>query len=197
MANSTAPVHFKPTIAFNRGDTFVFGAWVCTADGAGSFQRRLTMQPNPTTGLVTLPEVVTGDLAGKFGEFRSSTTTLTSSSSLSPTRTRRRHGPSHASRLLSHRRRSPHHASTPRVAPASSAGPARGLLLHAGPARSLYPSTTRTPTPSPIAFRTPALSPSSTRTRTTSSTSGRTLRSPSPETTPLSFPCQGQPLGWL
>jgi hypothetical protein len=68
MANSTAPVHFKPTVAFNHGDTFVFGAWVCTADGAGSFQRRLTMQPNPKTGFVTLPEVVTGELAGKFGE---------------------------------------------------------------------------------------------------------------------------------
>jgi hypothetical protein len=68
MANSTAPVYFKPTVAFNRGDTFVFGAWVCTADGAGSFQRRLTMLPNPETGFVTLPEVVTGELAGKFGE---------------------------------------------------------------------------------------------------------------------------------
>jgi hypothetical protein len=30
-----------------------------------------------------------------------------------------------------------------------------------------------------------------------SSTSGRTLRSPSPRTTPLSFPCQARPLGWL
>jgi hypothetical protein len=68
MANSTAPVYFKPTVAFNRGDTFVFGAWVCTADGAGSFHRRLTMQPNPETGFVTLPEVVTGELAGKFGK---------------------------------------------------------------------------------------------------------------------------------
>jgi hypothetical protein len=68
MANSTAPVCFKHTVAFNRGDTFVFGAWVCTADGAGSFQRRLTMPPNPKTGLVTLPEAVTGELAGKFGE---------------------------------------------------------------------------------------------------------------------------------
>jgi hypothetical protein len=68
MANSTAPVYFKPTTAFNRGNTFVFGAWVCTADGAGSFQRRLTMPPNPKTGFVTLPEVVTGELAGKFGE---------------------------------------------------------------------------------------------------------------------------------
>jgi hypothetical protein len=68
MANSTAPVYFKPTVAFNRDDTFVFGAWVCTADGAGSFQRRLTMPPNPETGFVTLPEVVTGELDGKFGE---------------------------------------------------------------------------------------------------------------------------------
>jgi hypothetical protein len=68
MANSTAPVYFKPTVAFNRDDTFVFGAWVCTADGAGSFQCRLTMSPNPKTGFVTLPEVVTGELAGKFGE---------------------------------------------------------------------------------------------------------------------------------
>jgi hypothetical protein len=68
MANSMAPVYFKPTVAFNRGDTFVFGAWVRTADGAGSFQRRLTMPPNPETGFVTLPEVVTSELAGKFGE---------------------------------------------------------------------------------------------------------------------------------
>jgi hypothetical protein len=68
MANSTAPVYFKPTVAFDRGDTFMFGAWVCTADSAGSFQRRLTMPRNPKTGLVTLPDVVTGELAGKFGE---------------------------------------------------------------------------------------------------------------------------------
>jgi hypothetical protein len=68
MANSTAPVYIKQTVAFNRGDTFVFGAWVCTADGARSFQRRLTMSPNPETGHVKLPEVVTGELAGKFGE---------------------------------------------------------------------------------------------------------------------------------
>jgi hypothetical protein len=68
MANSTASIYIKPTAAFNCGDTFVFGAWVCTADGAGSFQRRLTMPPNPETGLVTLPEVVTGELARKFDE---------------------------------------------------------------------------------------------------------------------------------
>jgi hypothetical protein len=63
MVNSTASIFIKPTVAFNRGDTFVFGSWVYTADGAGSFQRRLTITPNPTTGLVTL-----GNLAGKFGE---------------------------------------------------------------------------------------------------------------------------------
>jgi hypothetical protein len=68
MANSTATIFIKPTVAFNRDDTFVFGSWVCTADGARSFQRRLTMPPNPKTVLVTLPEVVTGDLARKFGE---------------------------------------------------------------------------------------------------------------------------------
>jgi hypothetical protein len=68
MTNSTASIFIKPTVAFKRGDTFVFGSWVCTADSAGSFQRRLTMSPNPETGLVTLPEVVTGNLARKFGE---------------------------------------------------------------------------------------------------------------------------------
>jgi hypothetical protein len=68
MANSTASIFIKPTAAFNRGDTFVFGSWVCTADGTGSFQRRLTMTPNPKIGLVTLLEVATGDLAGEFGK---------------------------------------------------------------------------------------------------------------------------------
>jgi hypothetical protein len=66
--NSTASVFIKPTVAFNLGDTFVFGSWVCTADGAGSSQCHLTMPPNPESGLVKLPEVVTGNLAGKFGE---------------------------------------------------------------------------------------------------------------------------------
>jgi hypothetical protein len=68
MAYSTASIFIKPTVAFNRGDTFISGSWVCTADGAGSFQRRLTMAPNPKTGLMTLPEAITGNLAGKLGE---------------------------------------------------------------------------------------------------------------------------------
>jgi hypothetical protein len=68
MANSTASVYIKPTVAFNCGDAFVFSAWVCTANGAGSFQCLLTMTPNPETGLVTLPDVVMGKLAGKLGK---------------------------------------------------------------------------------------------------------------------------------
>jgi hypothetical protein len=68
MANSTASIFIKPTAAFNCSDTFIFGSWVCTADGAGSSQRHLTMTPNPRTGLVTLPEVITGDLSGKFDD---------------------------------------------------------------------------------------------------------------------------------
>jgi hypothetical protein len=68
MANSPTSILIKPTVSFNRGNTFVFGSWVCTADGAGSLQRRLTMMPNPKTGLVILPEVITGTLIGKFGE---------------------------------------------------------------------------------------------------------------------------------
>jgi hypothetical protein len=59
---------YQATVALNRGNTFVFGSWVCTADDTRSFQHHLTMTPNPRTGLVTLPEVITGDLAGKFGE---------------------------------------------------------------------------------------------------------------------------------
>jgi hypothetical protein len=68
MANSTASISIKPTVAVNRGDTFVFGSWVCTADSTGSFQCHLTMAPNPSTGLVTLLEVIAGDLTGKFGK---------------------------------------------------------------------------------------------------------------------------------
>jgi hypothetical protein len=68
MVNLTASIFIKSTVAFNRGDTFIFGSWVCTADGSGSFQRRLTMTPDPMTRLVTLPEVITGNLTRKFGE---------------------------------------------------------------------------------------------------------------------------------
>jgi hypothetical protein len=198
MANSTAPVYVKPTVAFIRGDTFVFGAWVCTADGAGSFQRRLTMPPNPETVLVTLAEVVTGKRAGKFGEISlfdqhadyelgsASNSNSTSPWAIicepttqpshveSPPRERLARGPRNASRAR------------------TEASP-----THAGPARSPYPSTTRTPTPPPAMPRTPTPSSASTRIPRTSSTSGQTLRIPSPRTTLLSNPYQDRLLGWL
>jgi hypothetical protein len=189
MMNSTTPVYFKPTVAFNRGDTFVFGAWVCTADGAGSFQRRLTMPPNPETGFVTLPEVVTGELAGKFGEislfdqhadFELGSASNSNSTSPWAIACEPAAQPSHVV--------PPHPASAPRVAPATPAGPARGLPVRAGPATSPYPSTTRTPTPPPGTLRTPTPSLVSTRIPHTSSTSGRTQRIPSPRTTLLSIP---------
>jgi hypothetical protein len=75
MANSTASIFIKTIVTFNCGDTFVFGSWVCTADGVGSFQHCLTMTPNPSTGLVTLSEVVTGELTGNSAKFRSTTNT--------------------------------------------------------------------------------------------------------------------------
>jgi hypothetical protein len=70
METSTASIVIKPTTAFNHGDTLIFGSWVCTANGAGSFQRYLTMTmtPNPETGLLMLPEVVIDPLVGKFSE---------------------------------------------------------------------------------------------------------------------------------
>jgi hypothetical protein len=147
------------------------------------------MPPNPETGLVTLPEVVTGKLAGKFGEI--------SSLDPPPTRTRRPRGLSYASRLLSHRMWTPHPASASHVVPTMSAGPTRRLPLPAGPARRSYPSATRTPTPPPAMPRTPTSSSASTRTLHTSSTSGRALRSPSPRTTLQSNICQGRLLALL
>jgi hypothetical protein len=63
MTNSTASVVIKTTATVNRGDTFVFGSWVCITDDTRSFQHHLTMTPNSKTGLVTLPKAVTGTLA--------------------------------------------------------------------------------------------------------------------------------------
>jgi hypothetical protein len=146
---------------------------------------------------VTLPEVVTGELAGKFGEISLfdqhadfELGSASNSNSMSPWAIA-------CEPAAQHRMWSPHPASAPRVAPATPAGPARGLPLHAGPARSPYPSTTRTPTPPPALLQTPTPSPVSTRIPHTSSTSGQTQRIPSPRTTLLSIPYQGRPLGWL
>jgi hypothetical protein len=172
MANSTASVFIKPTVGFNRGDTFVFGSWVCTSDGARSFQHRLTMPPNPKTGLVTLPEVVTGDLTGKLGEislYNQNTDfelgSDSNSNSTSPWA------------IACELAIEPSCADSPlhehfHTASASLARPTRRLSPHAELGRRSPPSTTRTPTPSPATTRTP-----------TSSTSERTRMSPSPKPT--------------
>jgi hypothetical protein len=113
---------------------------------------------------VTLPEVVTGELAAKFGEislfdqhadFELGSASNSNSTFPWATVCETAAQPSHVV---------PHPVSAPRVVPATSAGPARRLPPHAGPARSPYPSTTRTPTPPPATPRTPTPSPASTRT---------------------------------
>jgi hypothetical protein len=72
---------------------------------------------------------------------------LTSSSDPPPSRTQRPLGPSHASRLLSHRVKMPRFTSTSHMASATLAEPMRKLSLHAGLARRSSPTTLWTPTP--------------------------------------------------
>jgi hypothetical protein len=155
MENSTASVLIKPTTAFNRGDTFIFGSWVCTADGAGSFQRRLSMTPTPKTGLVTLPEVTTGTLAGKFGEislynqhadFESGSVANSNSTPPWVIACEPDTEPSCEDA---------HSTSTSRMDSATLAGPTQKSSSHAEPARRSSPTTTQTPTPLPATTRTP------------------------------------------
>jgi hypothetical protein len=146
---------------------------------------------------VMLPEVVTGNLAGKFGEISLYNQHADFELGPTPTRTRRPRGLSYASRLPGHRMRTPHSVSASHAALATPVGPTRRLPQRVRPARRSYPSTTRTPTPSPATTRTPTLSPASTRIPPTSSTSGRTPMSPSPRTILRSNPCHGQLPAWL
>jgi hypothetical protein len=134
---------------------------------------------------VTLPEVITGDLAGKFGKI--SLYNQHTDLDPPPTRTRRPRGSSHASRLPSHRVLTSHSMRTFHMASAMLAGPMRKLSLHAGPERRSSPTTLQTPTPSPTTTRTPP----------TSSTSDRTRTSSSPRTPRLSNHCQDQLPAWL
>jgi hypothetical protein len=97
MANSTTSIVIRPSTTFNRSDTFVFGSWVCTTDGVGSFQRHLTMTLDPETRLVTLSEVATGQLVKKSVNFRSATKLLTLRLNPPPTRIRCHPGSKHVS----------------------------------------------------------------------------------------------------
>jgi hypothetical protein len=157
--------------------------WVCTADSAGSFQRRLTVTPNPRTRIVTLPEVITGDLARKFGEislynqhadFEFGSASNSNSTSLWDIACEPATKPSCADIPLHEHFH---------MASAMLVGPMRKLSLHAGPARRSSPTTLRTPT--------------TTRTPPTSSTSDQTQTSPSPRTPRLSNHCQDQLPTWL
>jgi hypothetical protein len=132
---------------------------------------------------VTLPEVITGDLAGKFGKI--SLYNQHTDLDPPPTRTRRPRGSSHASRLPSHRVLTSHSMRTFHMASAMLAGPMRKLSLHAGLARRSSPTTLRTPTPPPATTRTPPMS----------STSGWILTSP--RTPRPSNLCQDQLPVWL
>jgi hypothetical protein len=146
---------------------------------------------------VTLPEVVTGELAGKFGEISlfdqhadfvlgsASNSNSTSpwtiacepaaqpSHVVSPPRERSMRGP----RILSRAR----------TAAPSSRRAGKEHVPEYNSDSDTAPATLRTPTPSPASTRTPR----------TSLTSGRSQRIPSPRATLLSGPYQGCLLGWL
>jgi hypothetical protein len=146
---------------------------------------------------VTLPEVVIGELAGKFGEislfdhhadFELESASNSNSTSpwaiacepaaqpsyvVPPPRKRSARGP----RILSRARTE---------AP-SSRRVGKEPVPEYNSDSDTAPATLRTPTPSPGSTRIPHMS----------STSGRTQRIPSPRTTLLSIPYQGRPLGWL
>ena len=68
MANSTAPIILQTNVIFSQGDTFVFGSWVCIANGAGSFLRYLTPTPEPKPAPTVLRQALIDDLAENFDE---------------------------------------------------------------------------------------------------------------------------------
>jgi hypothetical protein len=146
---------------------------------------------------VMLPEVVTGELAGKFGEISLfdqhadfELGSASNSNSMSPWAT-----------VCEPAAQPSHVVSPPRER--STRGPCSLCR-----ARTEAPSARRAgkePVPeynsdfdtALAALRTPTPSPASTRTPRTSSTSGRTLRIPSAKTTLLRNPYQGRLPGWL
>jgi hypothetical protein len=130
---------------------------------------------------VTLPEVVTGELVGKFGEISLfnhhadfELESASNSNSTSPWAIACEPAPQPSHAVPSPRKRS-----------------ARGPRIFSR-ARTGAP-TSRRAGKEPV----PQYDLDSDTAPGHASDSGRTLRSPSPRTTLLSFPCQGRPLGWL
>jgi hypothetical protein len=146
---------------------------------------------------VTLPEVVTGELACKFGEisvfnhhadFELESASNSNSTSPWAIACELAAQPSHVV-SPSHKRstRGPRNPCRARMGAPS--------LRRAG--KKPVPEYNSDSDTAPAMLRTPTLSPGSTRIPHTSSTSGRTQRIPSPRTTLLSIPYQGRPPGWL
>jgi hypothetical protein len=137
---------------------------------------------------VTLPEVVTGELAGKFNEISLfnyhadfELESASNSNSTYPWAIACEPATQPLQAVPSPRERS---ARGPRILGRARTGAPSSRRAGKEPVPE-YNSDSDT---APAALRTPTLSPSSTRTPITSSTSGRILRSPSPRTTPPSFP---------
>jgi hypothetical protein len=146
---------------------------------------------------VTLPEVLTGELAGKFGEISLfnhhadfELESSSNSNSTSPWAIACEPAAQPSQAVPSPRERS---ARGPRILSRARTGAPSSRRAGKEPVPE-YSSDSDT---APATLRTPTPSPSSTRIPHTSSTSGRTQRIPSPRTTPLSIPCQGRPPGWL
>jgi hypothetical protein len=146
---------------------------------------------------VALPEVVTGELADKFGEillfdqhadFELGFTSNSNSTSLWAIACEPTAQPSHV--VSKPRERSTHGPrilSRARTEAPSSRRVGKEPVPEYNSDSDTAPATLRTPTPSPASTRTPC----------TSSNSGRTLRIPSLRTSLLSNPYQGRLLGWL
>jgi hypothetical protein len=153
----------------------------------GFTQCLLTMTPNPRTGLVTLPEVITGDLTGKFGEislfnqhadFESRSASNSNSTSPWVTACESATEPLCVD--------APLHEHFPFGLCNASRAHAEALVARRA-GKEIVSTTPRTPTPTPATTWTPS----------TSSSSGRILISPSLRTPRLSNRCQDQPPAWL
>jgi hypothetical protein len=146
---------------------------------------------------VTLPAVVTGELAGKFGEislfdhhadFELESASNSNSTSPWAIACEPAAQPSHVVPPPRERStRGPRILSRTRTEAPSSRRAGKEPVPEYNSDSDTAPATPRTPTPSPGSTRIPR----------TSSTSGRTQRIPSPRTTLLSIPYKGRPPGWL
>ncbi|CAN6341059.1 unnamed protein product [Urochloa humidicola] len=60
----------KSTIAFHEGATFVFGSWVCIADGIGGFRRHLMPAPEKKAAPASTTRPTVFDIAKNLDEIR-------------------------------------------------------------------------------------------------------------------------------